>query len=739
MKNRSISILLLVLLTASMLLITGCPRVQNKVPIVNKVSGPSGTITQSSTTFSWTGNDSDGTITKYEYRKDEGSWVSNGTSTSYTWSDYLKGDHIFEVRAQDNEGAYSEIIVWSFNYDPPNVPPAVTKIGGHEGETEESSNAFSWTGNDPDGEIVRYEIRKDSGEWVDAELSTEYTWNDYYEGEHTFEVRAQDNEGAYSNIISWSFTYSTGTIVVGEMVLVEGGAFTMGDEFGDLEEWCRPVHQVTLTYDFEIGKYEVTFDEYDAFCEATGRSTSSDYGWGRGTRPVINVSWWDAIAYCNWLSARNGLPIAYRLAGEENEGQLLDSNGNVTTDLTKVVGYRLPTEAEWEYAARGGKYNSPYKYSGSDYVDEVAWYFSNSGDKTQEVGKKAPNELGIYDMSGNAWEWCSDWFDGYSTLEQTNPYNSEERFSRVGRGGGWIDDKIYSRVACRHPYGPCYEFCDLGFRVCRISSSLNQLPVVSIIEGPDGEVSESSSTFTWNGSDSDGTITKYEYRKDGGSWVSNGTSTSYTWSGYSIGEHTFEVRAQDDEGAYSNIIIWNFTYAAVEEVPYITWQKCLGGSSLDDVLSIQQTSDGGYIVAGYTGSDDGDVSGKHGDLDFWVVKLSSTGSLQWQKCLGGSSLDDARSIQQTSDGGYVVAGYAYSNDGDVSGNHGNAADFWVVKLSSTGSLQWQKCLGGSGDDGVGSIQQTSDGGYIVAGSTNSNDGDVSGNHGDLDFWVVKLD
>ena len=134
------------------------------------------------------------------------------------------------------------------------------------------------------------------------------------------------------------------------------------------------------------------------------------------------------------------------------------------------------------------------------------------------------------------------------------------------------------------------------------------------------------------------------------------------------------------------------------------------------------------------------MSGNHGDgdADFWVVKLSSTGSLQWQKCLGGSRDDSAHSIQQTSDGGYIVAGFTDSNDGDVSGNHGGW-DVWVVKLNSTGSLQWQKCLGGSDFDYAYSIQQTSDGGYIVAGGTYSNDGDVSGNHGDMDFWVVKLD
>jgi hypothetical protein len=169
----------------------------------------------------------------------------------------------------------------------------------------------------------------------------------------------------------------------------------------------------------------------------------------------------------------------------------------------------------------------------------------------------------------------------------------------------------------------------------------------------------------------------------------------------------------------------------------IDWQKSLGGSSNDWANFIKQTTDGGYIIAGQSNSNDGDVLENHGNYDYWIVKLSSTGQLDWQKSLGGSGDDDARSIQQTTDGGYIIAGFSNSNDGDVLENHGDY-DCWIVKLTSTGDTDWQKSLGGSGDDGAYSIQQTTDGGYIVAGDCYSDDGDVLENHGDYDCWIVKL-
>ncbi len=249
------------------------------------------------------------------------------------------------------------------------------------------------------------------------------------------------------------------------MVLVEKGVFSMGDsrEEGNINE--LPVHEVSITYDFLIGKYEVTFDEYDEFCESTGRKKPRDiWEWGRGSRPVIDVSWWDAVAYCNWLSDMEGLPHAY-----DSDGNLVDKEGIPTSDPSQVKGYRLPTEAEWEYAARGGTKSKDYRYAGSNILGLVAWYNNNSGGKTREVGRRSSNELGINDMSGNVWEWCSDWYDSmyYSRSSSINPYNSDSAVYKVARGGCWSSSELTCRISARYPFRPDDSLSRVGFRICR--------------------------------------------------------------------------------------------------------------------------------------------------------------------------------------------------------------------------------------------------------------------------------
>ncbi|HWB28018.1 MAG TPA: T9SS type A sorting domain-containing protein [Chitinophagaceae bacterium] len=184
----------------------------------------------------------------------------------------------------------------------------------------------------------------------------------------------------------------------------------------------------------------------------------------------------------------------------------------------------------------------------------------------------------------------------------------------------------------------------------------------------------------------------------------------------------------------------DFWVVRLDTAGNIKWQKCLGGSNVDAANSIKTTKDGGYIVAGYTYSVDGDVTDPVLDptySDIWIVKLDSSGSLLWQKRLGGGGNDVATSVQTYSDTSYVVGGYTSSHDGDVTVTHGGT-DYWMLKLDTTGNLLWQKTFGGANDDVANSLVVTSDSGYIMAGRSASNDGDVSGNHGNNDFWVIKL-
>jgi hypothetical protein len=175
----------------------------------------------------------------------------------------------------------------------------------------------------------------------------------------------------------------------------------------------------------------------------------------------------------------------------------------------------------------------------------------------------------------------------------------------------------------------------------------------------------------------------------------------------------------------------------IDQNGIIQWQKTFGGTNDDIATSVKQTLDGGYIISGYTLSNNGDVTNNHGSRDGWILKLSYNGSLEWQKTFGGTGIDSVKEILQNTDSTYIICGWTDSNNGDVTTNQG-LSDLWIMKLSNTGNIIWQKTLGGNGSDYARSIQKTIDGGYIIAGASNSTNGNVTGNHGDADFWVVKL-
>lgn len=229
-------------------------------------------------------------------------------------------------------------------------------------------------------------------------------------------------------------------------------------------------------------------------------------------------------------------------------------------------------------------------------------------------------------------------------------------------------------------------------------------------------------------------------RSFGGMLVDYATSITPTFDdGYIVVGTSLSTdgMVSDNHGNFDYWIV-KLTSNGVKE-----WSRSYGDSSYDRGLFIQQTSDSGYIVAGESFSSEGEVAGHHGTADFpdyWIIKLSNQGNIEWQRSLGGSREDCANDVRQTTDGGYIMVGYSQSINGDVNGHFGNefTADMWVVKLTGNGSIEWDRSLGGTGIDGANSVCETSDGGYIIAGSTASFDGNVSFNHGSYDSWLVKL-
>ncbi|MCI6563901.1 MAG: formylglycine-generating enzyme family protein [Bacteroidales bacterium] len=248
--------------------------------------------------------------------------------------------------------------------------------------------------------------------------------------------QSKPTKGGTVKSVATKVSYSNGTLTVNgikyNMVWVNGGTFRMGgtsEQGSDADSDDEyPVHSVTLS-GYYIGKTEVT----QALWKAVMGSNPSRF---KGDNlPVEWISWNDCQEFIRKLNA---------LTGQH---------------------FRLPTEAEWEFACRGGNNSRGYKYSGSNYIDNVAWYLDNSGDKTHPVATKLPNELGIYDMSGNVYEWCNDWKGDYSSGAQTNPKGPYDGSDRVDRGGSWCINAVGCRSSIRSSDSPGYRYGYLGLRL----------------------------------------------------------------------------------------------------------------------------------------------------------------------------------------------------------------------------------------------------------------------------------
>lgn len=294
------------------------------------------------------------------------------------------------------------------------------------------------------------------GEFTLIDSTTSTTWNgNYAQNKKFFYVTAEVNS------------------IPAGFVFVQGGAFTMGDNLGDGYSDELPLHDVTLS-DFYMGATEVTQAEWSQYMPAG--SWSSSYGVG-DTYPAYYVSWYEVIKYCNLRSIAEGLTPCYTIGSSTDPADwgTVPTSSNSTWDAVacnwSANGYRLPSEAEWEYAARGGIHSADnLRYSGCNLENDLtkyAWYSANSGSSTHPVGTNLPNQLGLYDMSGNLYEWCWDWYGSYTSDSFTNPYGPTTGSYRVLRGGLWYVDASFCRVAHRYFKRPYVSYIYYGFRISR--------------------------------------------------------------------------------------------------------------------------------------------------------------------------------------------------------------------------------------------------------------------------------
>lgn len=355
---------------------------------------------------------------------------------------------------------------------PPVAPSSPSPIDDATGIT--TMPVLQWTSSDPDGDTLTYDVYLSTANPPTAKIATVYGTSSmavtglapnttYY-----WSVTAKDSNAGVTTGTVWKFTTGAAAIDAG-MVLVTGGQFLLGTITGAANE--QPVHYVSVG-SFYIDKTEITFEQWTVVRTWALSHGYTDLTAGRNgfnpaaaNNPVTEVSWFDILKWCNARSEKNGVtPVYYTTSAFTTvyrTGELALSNDAVNW---MVNGYRMPTEAEWEFAALGGTKSTSEAYSGSNTSTDVAWSILTSGNITHPAGQKVPNELGIFDMSGNVLEWCWDVYGTYASADQIDPKGPAAGNYHILRGGAFDATDFNCRVNYRNYSYPSYRFNDLGFR-----------------------------------------------------------------------------------------------------------------------------------------------------------------------------------------------------------------------------------------------------------------------------------